>query len=81
VVFCGTVNHGGYPRDRTGNRRFWVARCEDTLDLGGLRAARGALWAEALHLYESGEPWHLSPEDEARMGDEHEGRLEIDPWE
>ena len=81
VVFCGTVNHSGYLKDRTGNRRFWIARCEDTLNIEGLRADRDALWAEALHLYQSGEPWHLSPEHDARMGDEHESRLESDPWE
>jgi len=75
------VNHSGYLKDRTGNRRFWIARCEDTLNIEGLRADRDALWAEALHLYQSGEPWHLSPEHDARMGDEHESRLESDPWE
>jgi putative DNA primase/helicase len=81
VVFCGTVNHGGYLRDSTGNRRFWVVRCEDTLDTEGLRAARDALWAEAVHLYRGGEPWHLDAAHEAGMKDEHESRLEQDPWE
>jgi putative DNA primase/helicase len=81
VVFCGTVNHGGYLRDRTGNRRFWLVRCEDTLNTAGLAAARDSLWAEARHLYEHGEPWHLGAEHEALMRDEHEGRLESDPWE
>ncbi len=81
VVFCGTVNHGGYLRDRTGNRRFWVVPCADRLNVEGLAAARDALWAEALHLYETGEPWHLSPEHEALMHNEHDGRLESDPWE
>ena len=81
VVFCGTVNHGGYLRDTTGNRRFWVVRCEDTLDTDGLRAARDALWAEAVHLYRQGESWHLGAAHEAGMRDEHESRLEQDPWE
>jgi putative DNA primase/helicase len=81
VVFCGTVNHGGYLRDRTGNRRFWVVSCEKQLDVPGLAAARDALWAEALHLYANGEAWHLDAEEEALMGEEHEERLEADPWE
>jgi putative DNA primase/helicase len=81
VVFCGTVNEAGYLRDRTGNRRFWVVRCEGALDTDGLRAARDALWAEARHRYETGETWHLSPEHEALMAGEHEGRMEGDPWE
>jgi len=81
VVFCGTVNHGGFLRDTTGNRRFWVVRCEDTLDVEGLRAARDSLWAEAVHLYRRGETWHLDAAHEAGMRDEHESRLEEDPWE
>ena len=81
VVFCGTVNHGGYLRDRTGNRRFWVVRCEGVLDLQGLLAARDALWAEARARYEAGEEWHLDRADEATMREEHAARLDDDPWE
>jgi hypothetical protein len=81
VVFCGTVNHGGYLRDRTGSRRFWLVRCEDTLDVAGLAEVRDALWAEALHAYRRGDAWHLDPAEEALMRDEHEERLEADPWE
>ena len=75
------MNHGGYLRDATGNRRFWVVRCEDVLDVEGLRAARDSLWAEAVHLYRRGESWHLGAAHEAGMRDEHESRLEQDPWE
>jgi putative DNA primase/helicase len=81
VVFCGTVNHGGYLRDRTGNRRFWVVRCEGMLDLDGLLAARDALWAEARARYEAGEGWHLDREDEVVLREEHAARLDDDPWE
>ena len=81
VVFAGTVNHGSYLRDTTGNRRYWVVRCDGPLDVDGLSAARDALWAEATHLYRRGETWHLGPEDDALMAAEHETRLEIDPWE
>ncbi len=81
VVFCGTVNHGGYLRDTTGNRRFWVVRCDDTLRTEALHADRDALWAEACHRYKSGESWHMTAEEEALMQGEHEGRLVVDPWE
>jgi putative DNA primase/helicase len=81
VVFCGTVNHGGYLKDRTGNRRFWVMRCSSPLDPEGLGAARDALWAEARARYEAGEPWHLGLDDEARMREEQAARVEGDPWE
>jgi putative DNA primase/helicase len=81
VVFAGTVNHGGYLRDTTGNRRYWIVPCEEPIDIPGLAAARDQLWAEAVHLYRSGEAWHLGDEDEARMRAEQEERLEGDPWE
>jgi putative DNA primase/helicase len=81
VVFCGTVNHGGYLKDRNGNRRFWVMRCSGRLDPEGLGAARDLVWAEARDLYAAGEPWHLAPGEEARMREEQEARVEGDPWE
>ena len=81
VVFCGTVNDTGYLRDATGNRRFWIIRCDGPIDIPGLEVARDQLWAEARHRYEAGEPWHLSAQEEALMQVEHEGRLESDPLE
>jgi putative DNA primase/helicase len=81
VVFCGTTNQGGYLKDRSGNRRFWIVRCDGILDTAGLASARDMLWAEACQIYRAGEPWHLAPADDARMGEEQAARLEIDPWE
>jgi predicted P-loop ATPase len=81
VVFCGTVNHGGYLKDSTGNRRFWTVRCGGALDVEGIRRERDQLWAEARTLYDAGEAWHLAAADEALMGDEQAERVEVDPWE
>jgi putative DNA primase/helicase len=81
VVFCGSTNQGTYLKDRTGNRRFWVIRCEESINVEGLRAVRDQLWAEARALFDSGEQWHLSPEEETLMSEQHEERLEVDPFE
>lgn len=81
VVFCGTVNHGGYLKDQSGNRRFWVVACEENLNIEGLREQRDQLWAEARQLFEAGEPWHLSPEEDALMREQHADRMEDEPWE
>jgi putative DNA primase/helicase len=81
VVFCGTVNHGGYLKDQSGNRRFWVVQCGETLNVHGIRESRDQLWAEARVLFEQGEPWHLSAEDEAVMHEQHADRMEDEPWE
>ncbi len=80
TVFAGTINHGGYLKDHTGNRRFWVVRCGAAIDVDGIAAARDQLWAEARVLFERGEAWHLDGADEALMRDEHEDRLVVDPW-
>lgn len=80
TVFAGTINHGGYLKDHTGNRRFWVVRCGETVDVEGLAAERDQLWAEARALFEQGEPWHLDDQDEAMLREEHEERLVVDPW-
>jgi putative DNA primase/helicase len=62
VVFCGTVNHSGYLKDHSGNRRFWIVTCGEGINAEGIRANRDQLWAEARVPFEQGEPWHLSAE-------------------
>jgi predicted P-loop ATPase len=65
----------------SGNRRYWIVRCDGPLDVDGLEHARDALWAEATHLYRAGERWHLERQDERLMAIETEARLQVDPWE
>jgi putative DNA primase/helicase len=80
VVFCGTVNHGAYLKDLTGNRRYWTIRCDGKIDRDGIRAIRDQLWAEALHLYRAGEQWYLTPEEEEIMREEQADREPENPW-
>jgi predicted P-loop ATPase len=60
-VFLGTTNETCFLRDRTGNRRWWPVSV-GTVDLELLRKDVEQLWAEAVHLYQSGQPWHLNGE-------------------
>jgi predicted P-loop ATPase len=81
-VFAGTVNHSGYLKDETGNRRFWPVRCETPrVDVGRLAAERDQLWSEAVVRFRQGEMWHL---DEATLVaqavDEQAQRVDEDPW-
>lgn len=60
-VFIGTTNETLFLRDRTGNRRWWPVSV-GTIDLELLRKDVEQLWAEAVRLYQSAHPWHLTGE-------------------
>jgi predicted P-loop ATPase len=81
-VFAGTINPGAsaqYLRDPTGGRRFWPVRVQKA-DIDALRAARDALWAEAVHRFCAGEAWWLDEEGLARDAEALQAdRTEIDP--
>jgi len=82
-VFTGTVNHGTYLRDTTGNRRYWPVKIQRA-DVEALRRDRDQLWAEAVHLYREGARWWVE-EDELEIfkleqelryvGDAYEDRI------
>ena len=71
-VFAGTTNIEEFLNDPTGNRRWWpvpVTKAEGSdlfVDLDNYTV--GQIWAEAISLYEAGEPLYLNEElaEEAR---------------
>jgi len=79
-VFVGSVNHGVYLRDETGNRRYWPVACGE-IDLEALRRDRDQLWAEAFERYKAGESWGIEPADYSIFDAEQERRYLGDPWE
>ena len=75
VIWC-TTNKRQYLFDITGNRRFWPVSVDAPLNMAWLLKYRGQLFAEALHLYESGvqyfptiadEATYFKPEQDLRM--------------
>jgi predicted P-loop ATPase len=80
AVFFGSTNALEYLKDETGGRRFWPVRC-GRIDHAAIARDRDQLWAEAVALYNAGEPWWLT--DEALLLEAHgqqEDRYQGDPW-
>ena len=61
--FIGTVNlEGELLNDPTGHRRFWPVNVID-IDWAYTSVNIDQVWAQAYHLYRTGEPWQLSDEE------------------
>jgi putative DNA primase/helicase len=80
-VFAASTNEETFLRDSTGNRRFWPVSVGN-VDLEALERDRDQLWAEAVHLFRAGEPWHITDHEIAAesivVQEEHR---QGDPWE
>jgi predicted P-loop ATPase len=80
AVFFGSTNALEYLKDETGGRRFWPIRC-GVIDYGATVRDRDQLWAEAVALYNAGEPWWLTNNAlllEARG--QQDARYQDDAW-
>lgn len=76
-VFFGTTNDHSFLKDRTGNRRYWpveVGIVEPNMSLWDdlTDDEIDQIWAEAVELYDAGEPLYLNPELEAVAREEQE---------
>jgi putative DNA primase/helicase len=80
VVFVGTTNEASFLSDPTGARRFWPVSV-GAIDLEAIERDRNMLWAEAVHAWKAGEPWWLTPEQDAELRDAQEQYRNEDPWQ
>jgi hypothetical protein len=80
LVFAGTVNHGTYLRDTTGNRRYWPVKIERA-DIDELARDRDQLWAEAVHRFNEGERWWVEESERELFSLEQELRYVGDAYE
>lgn len=69
----GTLNNtSGFLADETGSRRFMITKL-DHIDLKYQDIDRDQLWAQAVHLYRSGERWQLQGEEALAQAQVNEG--------
>ena len=65
TVFAGTVNESGFLSDTTGNSRFWVIPVKEFKDTSKINMQQ--VWACVKDLYDMGETWWLTKEEEAML--------------
>jgi len=86
-VMVASVNGDGFLTDPEGNRRFWVIDCPQQKDSGdfidgpGTKRDRDAIWKAAVLGYRAGEPWQLSPEQQAASNVRNGAWEAVDEWE
>ena len=76
-IFVATTNEEEYLKEY--DRAFWPIAC-GRVDLGGLRAARDQLWAEAALCEARGDSIELPERLRALAGEQQRERIEGDPW-
>lgn len=64
TFFCASVNKVSFLADRTGNRRYWTLFIKSLTEPEDAGIDLDQLWAEALRLYDCGEQWWPTPEEE-----------------
>lgn len=81
-VLAGTTNsEQGFLTDPSGNRRFWPVKVS-LCDVDSISRDRDQLWAEAMHLYLSGEDCFLDRETEILAEDDRRANfMEHGPYD
>lgn len=79
--FIGTINPdgSGFLADKTKNRRFLVVELESIDHSYQQDIDINQVWAQAMHLYRSGESWRLLDEERAVQEAINEANLKDDP--
>ena len=79
-VFVGTSNDDTPIQDAFGKRRYWPVRVERDLLRDELERDRAQLFAEAVVLFDEGEKWWLTKEEEEIANEERGLMLEVDAF-
>lgn len=63
-AIAGTTNEPDILTDPTGSRRFWVIPVNQAIPTHLLDEERDRIWGAAVELYQQGEQWWLTPEEQ-----------------
>ena len=82
-VLVGTTNAKSFLNDPTGARRYWVITLGEDIQIDVERIAknRDMLWAQAISMFNSGEQWWLTAEEQLMSNTANEHFSKQDPWE
>ncbi|HBS7549505.1 TPA: bifunctional DNA primase/polymerase [Klebsiella pneumoniae] len=79
TVFCATVNDEQFLGDDTGNSRFWAVSITALDYQHDINMQQ--LWAQVAALLDTGEQWHLTDEEAARLNESNKDFEVADPIE
>lgn len=79
-VIVGTTNNSEFLHDTTGNRRFWPVEVRGGIDVEWVKANRDQLFAEAVALFNDGDQWWLTQEEDAYLAEQNQEHEAHDVW-
>ncbi len=80
-VIVGSTNKPDILQDATGDRRFWIIKIDQPIDIETVREERDQLWAAAVALYKRGESAFLPRDQDAVREEMNKEYRADDPWE
>lgn len=81
VIFGGSTNQKEILTDLTGNRRFWILECGDSINNNLLKHIRDQLWYEALKAYKNNENYYLEHGELLLLSNKNQEYMVSDPIE
>lgn len=81
-VLVGTTNATTFLNDPTGSRRYWVIPLDERvkINIDVIKKNRDMIWAQAVSLFQAGDQWWLTDEEQ-ELSDSHNTRFSRqDPW-
>ncbi len=79
-IIVASTNRDDFLSDPTGNRRYWVVKCEHQIDTDKLKEDRDKIWAAAVALFKRGEKWWLTKDEEALRTDKNKDFTSEEIW-